>query len=80
LPRQSGISILERKMQDLSFDEISMVCGADRGDATAGGAVAGAVFGGAAAGAEYGVWGGAGGVIAGAIIGGAIGYIAYSMG
>ena len=43
-------------MQELRFDEISMVSGADRGDATASGAVAGVVFGGAAAGAEYGMW------------------------
>lgn len=75
-------------IQELSFDEISIVNGGDRGDATANGAVVGA---GAAAaymtaaryasfGARIGVLGGALGIIGGAIVGGAIGYAAYEIG
>lgn len=68
------------KMQALSFDEISMVSGADRGDATAAGAVAGAVTAGVSMGAEVGVIGGIVGVAAGALIGGMIAYTAYNLG
>lgn len=75
-------------IQELSFDEIGQVCGGDRGDATANGAVVGA---GAAAaymtaaryasyGARIGAVGGVLGVIGGAVVGGAIGYIAYEVG
>lgn len=76
------------EIQELSFDEIDIVNGGDRGDATANGAVVG----GAAAaaymtaarfasyGARIGVAGGIAGVIGGAIIGGAIGYAAYEIG
>ena len=75
-------------IQELSFDEIGIVNGGDRGDATANGAVVGA---GAAAaymkaaryasfGARIGVVGGVLGIIGGAIVGGAIGYAAYQIG
>lgn len=76
------------EMKVLTLDEIDLVNGADRGDATANGAVVG---GGAAAaglvaaryasfGARIGVFGGAAGIVGGAIIGGAIGFIAYEIG
>lgn len=75
-------------IEELTFNEIELVNGGDRGDATANGAVVG---GGAAAaymtaarfasyGARIGVAGGIAGVIGGAIIGGAIGYAAYEIG
>ena len=75
-------------IQELSVDELGIVNGGDRGDATANGAVVGA---GAAAaymtaarfasyGARIGVFGGAMGIIGGAILGGAIGYAAYQIG
>jgi hypothetical protein len=75
-------------IQELSFDEIDVVNGGGRGDATANGAVVGA---GAAVGymtalrfasygARIGIVGGAVGVIGGAIVGGAIGYVAFTIG
>lgn len=76
------------EIQELSFDEVSMVAGGDRGDATAGGAVAGASAASAAMiaaryasyGARIGVVGGVAGVVGGAIVGGLIGYAAYELG
>ena len=80
--------VSDREIQELNFDEIDCVFGADRGDATAAGAIGGATVAGgymtalrfASYGARIGVLGGAAGIIGGAVVGGAIGYVAYNIG
>lgn len=74
-------------MQTLTLDEVMMVSGGDRGDATAGGAVGGAGAGaafaiarGAGLGLRAGIGLGLAGIVGGAIIGGGIGFIAYQVG
>lgn len=75
-------------IQELTPAEVSVVSAGDRGDATAGGAVSGAMAASAymtaarfaSFGARVGVVGGAAGIIGGAIVGGAIGFIAWEIG
>jgi len=75
-------------MQELSINEISLVSGGDRGDAGAGGAVAGGLAGGglgisiaraAGMGALRGMGLGVVGIVGGAVIFGSIAYIAYKI-
>ncbi|UTH75444.1 hypothetical protein [Chromobacterium sp. IIBBL 290-4] len=69
-------------MQELNANEVCMVGGGDRGDATVAGAIAGGTAGasfvrGAAWGARLGAWGGPLGMVGGAILGGGAAYIVY---
>lgn len=75
-------------MQELSINEISLVSGGDRGDSSAGGAVAGGLAGGgfavsvaraAGMGALRGMGLGVAGIVGGAIIFGSIAYITYKV-
>ena len=79
-----GDAVFADGIQELSFDEIGIVNGGDRGDATVAGAFAGAAAGyriaqGASWGARLGAFAGPAGAVVGGIGGGTAAYVIYRL-